>query len=528
MGRIVRIMQGMKPTRKLFFTAALFTTAAPLAAQNSAPVPVPAILERAVLEQTSGQGAIEQQFGRTPDQSLPHPDYDALNATIERAADISVPVHVAKTAGLPLAGRLVLVKDNIETYDFPTTAGSLALERNVTGRDAPLIANIRENGGVILGKTNLSEWANFRSTNSSSGWSAVGGQTRNPFATDRSPCGSSSGSAVAVAAGMSWAAIGTETNGSITCPAAVNGIVGFKPTVGMVSRTHVVPISVSQDTAGPMTRNVLDAALLLSAMAGSDPLDPATALADSYTGDFTVGLAEASLAGQRIGVLRNQVSDNAQVTALFAAALADMERAGAVLVEIDYAPDPQMWEDEYTVLLYEFREGLNAYLAGSPADIPVRSLADVIAFNTANADTELRWFGQEILELAEITTDREAYTAARANSLRLAGAEGIDRLLAENDVAFLIAPTLGPAWTIDLVLGDRPGDGIGAGYLAAVAGTPHLTVPMGAVEGLPVGLSIMGAAWHDHAVLKAGAAYEALRSATLAKPTFGRWQEPGQ
>lgn len=544
MGRIVRITWCMDAL-KISLASAFMLTAAPLAAQDVPPVPAPAMLEEAVRAQTGIDSretselrvieAIPESFyalkrarnesSRIAQLELAEPH---LNALIAFDDDVVATIITQAEALNSLKGRTILVKDNIETMEWATTAGSLALERNATDRDAPLIANIRANGGVILGKTNLSEWANFRSTNSSSGWSAVGGQTRNAHATDRSPCGSSSGSAVAVAAGMSWAAIGTETNGSITCPAAVNGIVGFKPTVGMVSRTHIVPISVSQDTAGPMACNVHHAALLLSAMAGSDPLDPATALADSYTGDFTAGLAEASLAGQRIGVLRNQVGDNAQVTALFAAALADMERAGAVLVEIDYAPDPQMWADEYTVLLYEFREGLNAYLAGSPADIPVRSLADVIAFNTANADTELRWFGQEILELAEITTDREAYAAARANSLRLAGAEGIDHLLAENDVAFLIAPTLGPAWTIDLVLGDRPGDGIGAGYLAAIAGTPHLTVPMGAVEGLPVGLSIMGARWNDHAVLQAGAAYERVRSAKLAEPTFGRWQEPGQ
>lgn len=496
--------------------SAMIAPAGSLLAQDDGPVPAPAILEGAVLEQTHEQGG------------LPVRDATSLNAVIVMSANVFDAVSAAQAAGLPLAGRTVLVKDNIETAEWPTTAGSLALADNTTGRDAPLIANIRASGGVVLGKTNLSEWANFRSTNSSSGWSAVGGQTRNAHATDRSPCGSSSGSGAAVAAGMSWAAIGTETNGSITCPAAVNGIVGFKPTVGMVSRTHVVPISVSQDTAGPMARNVHDAAMLLTAMAGTDLLDPATALADRYRGDFTAGLAEASLTGQRIGVLRNQLGENAQVKALFTAALKDMERAGAILVEVAYEPDAQMWEDEYTVLLYEFREGLNAYLAGSPADIPVRSLADVIAFNTANADTELRWFGQEILELADITTDRAAYETARANSLKLAGAEGIDRLLAENDLALLIAPTLGPAWTIDLVLGDRPGDSIGAGYLAAIAGTPHLTVPMGGVEGLPIGLSFIGAKWHDHAVLQAGAAYERARSAKLLEPSLRPWKQPNQ
>lgn len=422
-----------------------------------------------------------------------------------------------------LEGRTVLVKDNIETSEFPTTAGSLALADNSTGRDAPLIARMRAAGGVVLGKTNLSEWANIRSSNSSSGWSAIGGQTRNPHATDRSPCGSSSGSGAAVAAGFAWAAIGTETDGSITCPASVNGIVGFKPTVGMVSRTHVVPISSSQDTAGPMASSVRDAAVLLSAIAGSDPLDPATAEADAHLVNFTEGLSYASLLGRRIGVMRGQIGDNAQVAAVFETALRDLEAAGAILVDIELTPDESMWEDEYTVLLYELREGMGAYLQGSPADIPVRSLADVIAFNTGHADVELRWFGQDVFELAEQTTDREAYLAARANSFTLAGPEGIDRLLAEHDVEFLIAPTEGPAWPIDLVLGDHFTPGIGAGSLAAIAGYPHLTVPMGDVEGLPVGLSFIGAAWDDHDVLKAGAAYETARSVTLPTPDFQVW-----
>ena len=430
-------------------------------------------------------------------------------------------------AGQLLVCRTVLVKDNIETSEWPTTAGSLALADNLTGRDAPIITRLRANGGVVLGKTNLSEWANIRSSSSSSGWSAVGGQTRNPHATDRSPCGSSSGSGAAVAAGFAWGAIGTETDGSITCPASVSGIVGFKPTVGLVSRTYIVPISASQDTAGPMTANVRDAALLLSAITGSDSLDPATAAADEHRGDFTAGLDTASLAGVRIGVLQRQAGGDRRVRALFDAALADLREAGAVLVDIDFQPDPAMGENEFIVLLYEFREGLDAYLRGSPANIPVRSLADVIAFNTAHADAEMRWFGQETFELAVGATDTAAYQRARADSFRLAGPEGIDRLLAENSVAFLIAPTEGPAWPIDLIQGDRFNDPpVGAGSLAAIAGYPHLTVPMGAVEGLPVGLSFIGGQWDDHAILKAGAAYERVRSAELAVPSFAPWSPP--
>jgi len=446
-----------------------------------------------------------------------------LNAVI--VTNPNAPSEARAGAALPLGGRTVLVKDNVETREWPTTAGSLALADNATGRDAPLIARLRAAGGVVLGKTNLSEWANIRSSRSTSGWSAVGGLTRNPHATDRNTCGSSSGSGAAIAAGMAWGAIGTETDGSITCPASINGIVGFKPTVGMVSRTHVVPISHSQDTAGPMTRTVADAALLLNAIAGSDPADGATAEADRRKSDFTAGLAEASLAGVRIGVMRKAVGGNSDVAALFEQALADLRHAGAELVEIDYAPDDKMGEDEFLVLQYELREDLAAYLASSPAPIPVRTLDEVIAFNEAHKAEEMRWFGQEIFLMAAKATDRSAYEAARANSLRLAGAEGIDKLLAEHRVSFLVAPTVGPAWTTDLVNGDNYDGSIGTGSLAAIAGYPHLSVPMGAVHDLPVGLSIIGEKWADAAVLRAGAAYERARTAPLAEPDFTRWSD---
>ena len=446
-----------------------------------------------------------------------------LNAVIAINPDAAAEADAAQGTGLPLRGRTVLVKDNIETRELPTTAGSLALEANDTGRDAPLIANLRAAGGVVLGKTNLSEWANFRSTNSTSGWSALGGITRNPHATNRNTCGSSSGSGAAVAAGLAWAAIGTETDGSITCPASVNGVVGFKPTVGMVSRTYVVPLSASQDTAGPMTRSVADAALLLNAIAGSDPLDPATAQADTGLTDFTAGLAEASLSGVRIGVIRNRYGGFEPLRQVWEQALTDLRNAGAELVDIEYAPDEEMGEAEFTVLLYEFQRDIDSYLQGSPAELPVRSLEDLIAFNQANADRELRWFGQEIFEMALETTDADAYAQALATSRRLAREDGIDGLLAENDVAFLIAPTRGPAWTTDLVLGDNYTSGIGIGSLAAVAGYPHLTVPMGQIERLPVGLSFIGRQWDDHAILQAGAAYERIRSATIDEASIGPW-----
>ena len=439
-----------------------------------------------------------------------------LNAVIVFNPDASALARAAAVAGLPLLGRTVLVKDNIETREWPTTAGSLALTDNRTGRDAPLIARLRAAGGVVMGKTNLSEWANIRSSNSTSGWSAVGGLVKNPYAIDRNACGSSSGSAVAVAAGFAWAAIGTETYGSITCPASVNGIVGFKPTVGMVSRTFIVPISHSQDTAGPMARTVRNAALLLNAIAGSDPADAATAEADKHKVDFTQGLSSASLEGMRIGVLRKRVGSDPRVAALFEQALADLKDAGAELVDVDLTPDEAMGRDEFTVLLYELREDMGAYLRGSPAKIPVRSLADLIAFDKAHAAEEMRWFGQDVFEQAEQATDKPAYETARANSLRLAGPEGIDRLLADNHVQFLVAPTEGPAWTSDLVNGDHFSSGIGLGSLAAIAGYPHLTVPMGDVKGLPVGLSFIGPAWSESLLLALGADYE--RHAAARKP----------
>jgi amidase len=448
-----------------------------------------------------------------------------LNAVIDY--DPTAPVKARQLAATsPLHGRTVLVKDNIDTRDFPTTAGSLALKGNATGRDAPLIANLRAGGGVVLGKTNLSEWANIRSDGSTSGWSALGGLTRNPYAIDRNTCGSSSGSGAAVAAGFAWGAIGTETNGSITCPASINGIVGFKPSVGIVSRTHVVPISSTQDTAGPMTRTVYDAALLLTAIAGEDAADPAT-LGAKRVKDYTEGLDTYSLKGVRIGVMRDQIGNRDDLKAVFEAALADLERAGAELVDISFQPDRQMYGDSFTVLMFELREEMGKYLASIPAfaeDKTPRSLADLIAFNKAHADEEMRWFGQELFEQAEATTDRETYEKARENAVRIAGKETLDKLLADNKVQFLVVPTRGPSWVSDLVNGDNFNGSVGFGSPAAIAGYPHLTVPMGAIEGLPVGLSIMGAKWDDHAVLKAGAAYEKARTAKLPAPTFRPWR----
>lgn len=407
-------------------------------------------------------------------------------------------------------GLAILIKDNIETADMPTTAGSLALANNAPGRDAPLAARLREAGFRIVGKANLSEWANIRSSRSISGWSAVGGLTPNPHDTTRTACGSSSGSAVAVAVGLVPVAIGSETNGSIVCPASVNGVVGFKPTVGLVSRTHIVPISHSQDTAGPIADTVRHAALVMNAIAGPDPLDAATAEADARKVDYVAALDADSLRGARIGVMRFLADNFSDETkAAFEVSLQAMRDAGAELVEIAEGPDMRVIGGaQLTVLLTELKVDLNAYLASTdPDQVPTRTLAEVIAFNEAEP-RETVLFGQELFERAEATggLDDPAYVEARATSLRLSGVEGIDRMMADNRVVALVSPTTSRAWTNDR---DDADEGQGSSStLAAVAGYPHLTVPMGMDRGMPVGISFIAGAWQDATVLSLGHAFE--------------------
>lgn len=383
----------------------------------------------------------------------------------------------------PLHGVPILIKDNIDTADrMQTTAGSLALSGSIAPRDSGVAERLRAAGAVILGKTNLSEWANFRSTKSTSGWSGRGGLTHNPYALDRNPCGSSSGSAVAAAASLCAAAVGTETNGSIVCPASINGLVGIKPTLGLVSQSGIIPISHTQDTAGPIARTVLDAALLLDALASRET-------------NFAAACSMGGLRGARIGVYRPIVERREDVAAVTATALDALRGEGAELVDLaDGLPGGEELSDAgYQVFLYEFKAGLNKYLSALPPSVAVRTLADVIAFNEANADREMPYFGQEHFVLAQEkgSLDEAEYVAALALVKRMNQAEGIDKLADQYRLDAILAPTNGPAWVTDLANGDA-GSGISCSSYAARAGYPHITVPMGYIDGLPIGLSLFG------------------------------------
>ena len=414
-----------------------------------------------------------------------------------------------------LHGIPVLLKDNLDTADsMMTTAGSLALEGSRPARDSTVAARLRLAGCVILGKTNLSEWANFRSTRSSSGWSGRGGQTRNPYALDRNPCGSSSGSGASVSANLCGVAVGTETDGSIVCPSSANGIVGIKPTVGLVSRAGIIPISRTQDTAGPMARTVRDAAILLSAMTGSDPRDDATlGRTRPRAGiDYTRFLDREGLRSLRIGVARNFFGFDPQVDKLMEDALAAIRGAGAIIVDpANITTTDKLGAPEFEVLLYEFKAGLNEYLASLPASASaarVRTLADVIRFNEENREREMPYFGQEIFLRAEAKgalTD-PAYRTALARCRRLSRTLGIDATMNKHRLDCIVAPTGSPAWTTDLVNGDHFTGG--SSSPAAIAGYPNISVPAGFAFGLPVGISFFGRAYSEPVLLRAAYAFE--------------------
>lgn len=436
-----------------------------------------------------------------------------LNPDALKEADVLDAERKAGKVRGPMHGIPVLLKDNIDAVGMANSAGSLALADNRPAKDAFIVARLRAAGAVILGKTNLSEWANFRSSRSTSGWSSRGGQTRNAYVLDRNPCGSSAGTGTAIAASLASIGVGTETDGSIICPASVSGLVGLKPTVGLVSRNGIIPISISQDTAGPMGRNVSDVAMLLNALAGVDEADPAGhAAAGNIPDDYSAFLKTDSLKGKRFGLLRQAMGYHPDVDAATEKSIAALKSAGAEVIDVKIDTYDKWNAPEYEVLLYEFKDGLNSYLksAGSPH----ASLEALIAWNKANADKAMPIFGQEIFELAQSKgslTD-PAYIKARNDARRLAGKEGLIAVLDKNNLDALIAPSMSPAWLTDPVLADHF---VGAGYgIAAVAGTPSITVPMGDVRELPIGLAFMGRAYSEPELL--GFAY-AFEQATKAR-----------
>lgn len=440
----------------------------------------------------------------------------AVNPDALSSADVLDAERRAGKVRGPLHGIPILLKDNIETAERQqTTAGSLALDGVPARRDAEITRRLREAGAVILGKTNLSEWANFRSNRSSSGWSAVGGQTRNPYVLDRSPCGSSSGSGAAIAANLAAAAIGTETDGSIVCPASINGIVGLKPTLGLVSRQGIVPIAHSQDTAGPMTRTVADAAILLDVIAGSDANDPGTAAADGKRVRYRDALEQASLQGRRIGIVRSIGGDDDRGKAILEMVIETLRAQGADVIDPVALPHYGEYDkDEGAVLAYEFKTDLGLYLQRRGI-ASLRTLADVIAFNERESERELRWFGQELMSEAQGKGDLRSseYRAALRRSKRLAGPEGIDAAMKKHKLDALVALTQSPAWPIDLINGDSWAAGFSSSTPAAVAGYPNVTVPAGLVHGLPMGVSFFAGAWQDAKVLALAHAFERAQSA---------------
>lgn len=442
---------------------------------------------------------------------------DAMTIAAERDAER----RAGKVRG-PLHGIPVLIKDNIDSADrMQTTAGSLALVGKPAPRDAFIVQRLRDAGAVLLGKTNLSEWANFRSTRSTSGWSGRGGQTRHPFVLDRNPCGSSSGTGAAISANLATIGIGTETDGSIICPSSICGLVGIKPTVGLWSRSGIIPISSSQDTAGPMARTVADAAALLGALTGVDSRDRATTdSAGKSTTDYTTFLNVKALQGARIGVARNMAGFHPLTDAAFERAIDSMRKAGAVVVDPANVPTVGKYDEaELDVLLYEFKAGVNAYLAERGTTVSVRTIDDVIAFNRANAGAEMPYFGQEQMERAQAmgSLDDAKYRDAVAACRRLSRDEGIDAIMAQHSLDAIVAPSNGPSWPTDVINGDRYSGGNSS--VAAVAGYPSVTVPMGFADALPLGVSFIGRAWSEGRLIGLAYAFEQTTKARRA-PRF--------
>ncbi len=441
----------------------------------------------------------------------------SINAIIELNSDaLTIAEHLdeerasGKVRG-PLHGIPVLLKDNLDTGDhMHTTAGSLALADSIATRDSTVAAKLRAAGAIVLGKTNLSEWANFRSVHASSGWSGGGGQTKNPYVLDRNPCGSSSGTGAAISADFATVGIGTETDGSIVCPSSANGLVGIKPTLGLVSRTGIVPIAHSQDTAGPMARSVTDAVILLNVIAGADPLDPVSAAGTAHFVDYTRYLVASGLKGARIGVVRKLAGFNPDVDALLARNIAALRASGAIVIDPVELPHVGTYDDdEMIVLQYEFKHDLNAYLATLPASTNApRSLADLISFNQRERAREMPWFGQDLFEQSQArgALTEKTYLAARTKSNAQAGRLGINIVLSKYKLDALIAPTSGPAWITDWVNGDHYSGG--SSTPAAVAGYPDITVPAGFVHELPIGLSFFGKAWSEPVLIRLAYAFE--------------------
>jgi len=442
-----------------------------------------------------------------------NPDAEGIAVTLDRE-------RKEKGARGPLHGIPILIKDNIDTADrMMTTAGSLALVGSKPLQDAFVVKKLRDAGAVIIGKTNLSEWANFRSNHSSSGWSGRGGQTKNAYVLDRNPCGSSSGSGAATAANLCAAAIGTETDGSVVCPSSANSLVGIKPTVGLVGRSGIIPIAHSQDTAGPMTRSVADAAIILGALTGIDPRDGATSQGKSFT-DYTQFLDKNGLKGMRLGVVRKNFGFNDGVDKLMNELLVEIKKLGAIIIDPTDIPTSGKFDDsELEVLLYEFKADLNAYLARLGPQAPVHSLKEVIAFNERNREREMPFFGQDLFTKAEekgpLTSKK--YLQALSKNHLLTRTQGIDLVMIKNRLDALIAPTGGPAWPTDWINGDHFTGGYSSA--SAVAGYPHITVPAGYVFGLPVGISFFAGAYSEPKLCKIAYAFEQATNARRA-PQF--------